>query len=223
MTTKQVNKPVGWGPRPMRDRGVEEYWTPERIAAAKPLPLPKVQAGEGRAEVVKPEGEPESLAPEYPKGHKKGATTAGEIEPRGRGGNPVAAPLEYPYTTCGRLFFTQDDVPSSASASVVGRNLLLTAGHCVFYGKWSKNVMFRPSFPDRIPTDPANQFLYSYEATWTAWTKHNNRAFDYGFIWINEIPGCVGVAGNDVECIDVGQDVGCGGVSGDAESAIQRN
>jgi V8-like Glu-specific endopeptidase len=188
MATKHENKVVGSGPaKAARGRAAEEYWTPERIAAAKPKPLPKVHKGEGQAAEVKPEGEQGSVAPGYPE--DKGESTPQEVEPRGRGGNPVAHPLVWPYTTCGKLFFTQADTPFTASASVVARNVLLTAGHCVFEGEWSQNVMFRPSFPDRVSTDPAYQFSWSYEAAWTGWTQHSNRAFDYGFIWIDNNPG----------------------------------
>jgi len=61
---------------------------------------------------------------------------------------PIESYNNYPYKSAGRLFFeTAPGRTSSCSASSVGNNLLLTAGHCVsgqgrYYSKWS----FCPQF-----------------------------------------------------------------------------
>ena len=54
MADKQENKIVGSGPG-KQAKAMEEYWTPERMAAAKPLPMRKTHKGAEPAE-VKPEG-----------------------------------------------------------------------------------------------------------------------------------------------------------------------
>ena len=134
----------------------------------------------------------------HPLRHRTNRTPGVSAQPRGEselpdlsaGGNPVPRPLTYPYTTCGKLYFTQGGGDFTASASVVAPNILLTAGHCVFDGgAWSQNVTFFPSYPSRSSSDPAYRFSYSYIAAWTAWTQNGNSAYDYGMVWIDNAPG----------------------------------
>ena len=75
------------------------------------------------------------------------------VEPRGTGGQAVAAPLNYPYRTVGKLFFTQGGSGFSGSAAMITPNILLTAGHCVYSGGWSTNVAFYPSYGKRASND----------------------------------------------------------------------
>jgi V8-like Glu-specific endopeptidase len=196
MASKEDNKIVGSGPgstgRKQDAAAVAEYWTPERMAAAIPVPMPKEPKGNApAAETIKPNGQPGKEEPGHPNGSKaeSRAQEAEKFQPRTNGGSAVANPLAYPFTTCGKLFFTQGGKDYSGSASVVAPNVLLTAGHCVYLGGWSSNVAFYPSYPKRGATDPNYRFSYSYEAAWTAWSQHSNRAYDYGFIWIDNDPG----------------------------------
>ena len=163
-----------------------EYWTPERRAAAIPFPHPKGDHGGRKVaafEATIPAGEPGHV----PSGRAKGAQHPrekrdGKID---RGGNAVLHPQEYPYSTCGKLFFTQGGSDFTGSASVVAPNIVLTAGHCLHNnGVWSSNVTFYPSYPLT-----GLHFSYSFEAAWTAWTDGSNQAFDYGLIWIDNDPG----------------------------------
>jgi V8-like Glu-specific endopeptidase len=186
MANKQENRIVGSGPGVGREQEAAEYWTPERMASAIPVPMPKAPEGKATAEAVKPEGKAGSESPGHPKEHKGESRQA---EPHAKGGNAVANPLAYPYTTCGKLFFTQGGSNFTGSAAVVAPNVLLTAGHCVYSGGWSSNVAFYPSYPKRAASDPYYRFNYSYEAAWTGWTQNGNRAYDYGLIWINNDPG----------------------------------
>jgi hypothetical protein len=106
------------------------------------------------------------------------------------GGQPVANPNAFPYSTCGKLFFTQGGQDFSGSAAVVSRNVILTAGHCVHSGSggsWSTNVVFFPSFPRTPPLS----FSYNFLAASQAWTNSGNRAFDYGMLWVDNNPGDV--------------------------------
>jgi hypothetical protein len=164
------------------ESAVEEYWTAERRAAAKPVPPPKAGPGEKRAEAAERPLEPGHSPPKKPQ-------TEREVEVQlAAGGNPVADPTQYPYSTCGKLFFTQGGGSFSGSAAVVSRNVILTAGHCVHAGpggSWSTNMTFYPSYPLK----PGVQFSYNYLAAWTAWTANGNRAFDYGMIWVDANPG----------------------------------
>lgn len=144
----------------------EEYWTPERRAAAQPVPPPipspeeretAEQAGQAAAPST-PSGQAGHLPPSPPPKElqDQGTVSPPEQEAEERqlsvGGNPVSQPLVYPYTTCGKIFFTQGGQDFAGSASVVAPNVLLTAGHCVFGGgAWSTNVAFYPSIRAAAP------------------------------------------------------------------------
>jgi V8-like Glu-specific endopeptidase len=183
MSSTGKNEIVGSKPSPQEAGNQGEYWTPERRAAAKPVPPPKPGPGERRAEAAPAAGEPGNTPPSKPQ--REGERAVVQAAP---GGNPVANPKQYPYSTCGKLFFNQGNQGYSGSAAVISRNVILTAGHCVHQGPggaWSTNVAFYPSYP----LLPAVHFNYKSLAAWTAWTSSGNRAFDYGMIWINENPG----------------------------------
>src|SRR5262245_61240377 len=192
MATYNEHRIVGSAPASKgkdHERAVTDYWTPERMASAIPVPMPKAPKSGAAAEAARPEGESGSTRPSDVKAEGGGKHGASQAEPGAAGGNLVINPLTYPYTTCGKLFFTQGGQNFAGSAAVVAPNVLLTAGHCVFKGGWSSNVAFFPSYPKRSPSDPNYRFTYSYEAAWTAWTQNSNQAFDYGFIWIDNDPG----------------------------------
>ncbi len=157
----------------------EEYWTPERRAAAKPVPMPQVPQGKTAPEIVRPEGEPGRLEPGRPEREHEEPLSATP------GGHPVANPLAYPYRACGKIFFTQAGGGYAGSAALISRNVLLTAGHCVYSGGWSSNFTFYPSYPLR----PTLHFSSVHLAAWTAWTQNGNKAFDYGLAWIDNNPG----------------------------------
>jgi len=183
MATKEKNSIVGsksGSKSSHQERGVHEYWTAERRAAAIPVPLPKTPKGEHLTEKAPPHrGESGHVRPGRPKGKHERAQDSN------LGATSVADPKAYPYSTCGKLFFSQGGNDFAGSASVVAPNVLLTAGHCVYNGGWSTNVAFYPSYP--LP--PGTSFSYSYLAAWTAWTNNGTRAFDYGMIWIDNNPG----------------------------------
>lgn len=162
----------------------EEYWTAERRAQAKPVPPPKAGRGEQQAEpAVAPARNAGHLPPSRPQSEQGEGPTAAAA-----GGNAVANPKVYPYSACGKLFFTQGGNNYAGSACMVARNIILTAGHCVHPGaggSWSTNVVFYPSYP----LSPSTSFSYNYLAARTEWTTNGNRAFDYGMIWVDNNPG----------------------------------
>lgn len=185
MANSNGNQIVGSGPG-VQSEAAQEYWTEERRRAATPVPLP----------IVPPGAAPATKEPEHrgnPGHTEHGIGREQNHEPpvrsRATGGQAVATPLNYPYRTCGKLFFTQGGNGFSGSAAMVAPNVLLTAGHCVYNGGWSTNVAFYPSYGKRASNDPAYKFNYNYVACWTAWNKNNNRAYDYGMVWFDSAPG----------------------------------
>jgi V8-like Glu-specific endopeptidase len=188
MANTEANKIIGSARGASGDpheASIEEYWTEERRAAAKPVPTPKPSTPATEAHDL-PKGEPGHTA--GGPGAEKNPTP--ELSPHGTGGQPVPSPLNYPYRTCGKIYFNQGSGGFSGSASLIAPNVLLTAGHCVIEnGKWSTNMVFYPSYPKRASSDPFYKFNYSYEACWTAWSQNGNSAYDYGMIWIDAGPG----------------------------------
>lgn len=166
-------------------KAVAEYWTEERRKAAKPYPLPKLPAPKTEKLVPLPKGEPGHT----PHGHGSEAAPSPHEAPLGLGGQAVAFPLNYPYRTVGKLFFTQGGAGYSGSAALVAPNVLLTAGHCVYNGGWSTNMSFYPSYGKRAANDPAYHFACGRLACRTSWIQHSDRAHDYGMVWIGAAPG----------------------------------
>jgi V8-like Glu-specific endopeptidase len=190
MANATGNKPIGSARGAGGDRNessAEEYWTEERRAKAKPVPMPK--AGRGERPATKGEVLPKGPPGHTPHSHGEEKKPAPHPEPRGTGGQAVAQPLNYPYRTVGKLFFTQNGSGFSGSATLISPNILLTAGHCVYEGGWSANMTFYPSYGQRAASDPAYKFNWSYEACWTAWSQNGDRAYDYGMVWIDAAPG----------------------------------
>jgi V8-like Glu-specific endopeptidase len=190
MANTNENKPIGSARGTSGDRNElseEEYWTEKRRAGAKPVPMPKAPAQTHPAPEVQeqPKGEPGHT----PSSHGEEKDPSTHPEPRGTGGQAVAQPLNYPYRTVGKLFFTQNGGDFSGSAALISPSILLTAGHCVYEGGWSGNMVFYPSYGKRAASDPAYKFNYSYLACWTAWSQQGNRAYDYGMVWIPNAPG----------------------------------
>lgn len=141
------------------------YWTAERMAAALPS---------GRT--IEADRAPE-LGPAY-------ACPASPYTDR-----VITDNTGYPYRTMGRLFYTDaSGVDHYGSAVVVGRDVILTAGHCLHSdGGWHKNVFF-------IPAYQAGDFPYG--AWWadelhalTGWTYYEWNCRDVGFVVLDQESG----------------------------------
>ncbi|MDB9786828.1 trypsin-like serine protease [Bacteriovoracaceae bacterium] len=87
-----------------------------------------------------------------------------------------------PYESVGKVFFKKDNGNSFVcSGSVIGKNVVLTAGHCISDGEgnWHKNWIFIPQYRgSKLKT----QWHGWYMATFKDW--HSNRGFgrDVGMV-----------------------------------------
>jgi hypothetical protein len=102
------------------DAQLDAYWTPERIASAKPAPMPAVS----RVAAPAPDGQ---------------AITVPGTPGKNRG----------VYETTGRLLFSQNGGDWICSATVVAsnnRSVIATARHCGFNGTTGSNFRFAPSY-----------------------------------------------------------------------------
>jgi hypothetical protein len=148
-----------------RERALR-YWTPQRMASARPLDLVIDRRGETSLRLG-PAARPTAAA-----------SFAGVPEP--------AVP---PYSFNGRLFIRVGDRQGYCSGTAIDsptRQLVLTAGHCVNAGaeqrgnRWYRDLLFVPAFSGAempfgaFPARPGKVFAPPQ------WRFHDNRRFDLG-------------------------------------------
>lgn len=176
-----------------------DYWTPERLKAAKPYPLPSAaepsaaetldslavdderisKSGRGPTVNVKPSNEKLFEPDPLPK-----AAAQTDVDPQSVGtdgayfssSRVLPAPTTqnaYPYRAAGKLFFTGADGKSYiCSASVIRHRMIVTAGHCVYDAKLKKfhsNFRFVPAYHNG--SAPFGTWGYSYVITTSAWAS----------------------------------------------------
>jgi V8-like Glu-specific endopeptidase len=214
MANAAENEPIGSHCGDRNEFSEEGYWTAERRARARPVPLPKVPMPEARGgeqpattgEVL-PKGPPGHFPGQPPPGYGEKMNLAPHLEPGGDTGVPRVAvevphPLNYPYSTVGKLFYTfPNGGKDEGTAAMITPNIALTAGHCIYdkdKGGKAINVEFWPGWGYRKTIDhktkkqiddPAYCFKPSYLAWETAWGRDNNFAYDYAMAWIDAAPG----------------------------------
>lgn len=146
-------------------RRVLRYWTPARMASARPLDLVAGRGGQTRLRA----GRPSPAA---------GASFLA-----------VATPEEPPYSVEGRIFVKQGDLRGYCSGTAIdsaSRQLVLTAGHCVNNGHeggrtiWSQYLEFVPAYT--AGRKPFGAFVAQAGAVYAPqpWSKHGNSDFDLG-------------------------------------------
>jgi hypothetical protein len=140
-------------------RDAERFWTPERLKAAKPLPLPVTGGGKpGPSSGQPPRGRPQAV--KGTTGSLKGPRAGGSVAPpHGGPGGQRKAGVELPWNenfhkyasplaAVGRLFFQESDGRTyTCSGTVVSTNIVLTAAHCVRDGRtgqWNSHWIFYP-------------------------------------------------------------------------------
>jgi V8-like Glu-specific endopeptidase len=161
-------------------RQVERFWTPQRMAAARPLEMTVGRRG----------GADVHLGP------GRGAARASY--------SVVAAPEAAPYAWNGQLFVVQDGEEGFCSATAIdspSRSLVLTAGHCVNTGprhgrpgSWSTYLEFVPGF--NLGAAPFGTFVLSgAPLALPGWTREGNPDFDLGAFLVS--PNAEGVGLED--------------------------
>ncbi len=144
---------------------VLRYWTPARMASARPLDLVAGRGGDTRIRAGRP------------------SPTAGASF------LAVATPEEPPYSVEGRVFVKQGDLRGYCSGTAIdspSRQLVLTAGHCVNNGHeggrtvWSQYLEFVPAYS--AGRAPFGAFVAKRGAVYAPrpWSLHGNNDFDVG-------------------------------------------
>ncbi|MHB9856722.1 trypsin-like serine peptidase [Streptomyces sp. YIM S03343] len=136
---------------------INEYWTPERMAAA----VPEDALAEA-AEIPAPRAE------------LPGAFKTTLVQ------NPADSPY---YRRAGVLFYVRDGVDLQGSASAITHNGILTAAHCLYGSTVRKYITkgaYVPGYKDL--REPLGRWpLFGQPVVPDAWKADVNRAWDYGF------------------------------------------
>jgi len=102
---------------------------------------------------------------------------------------PTDARLSYPYSTVGKLFFTQPGVGNFVcSAAVLRPRIILTAGHCLHRGSggnagFFSNFLFVPAFHQGQA--PYQTWDWSFAVTTVGWNSSNGNvpnSADFGIL-----------------------------------------
>jgi V8-like Glu-specific endopeptidase len=163
------------------------YWTPERMAAAKPMPLLKPDSRRpdlgvapdsgGRGVRIDPDGSRDTGA--------ASVTPADAYTyPFPYTGRQVENVLykKYPYKSIGKIFGVMAGSPYSCSgASVVSspKQVVYTAGHCVTdgAGNWATSLVFVPAYRNNVA--PFGSFAASGGPwTLTGWSQGGDESYD---------------------------------------------
>src|SRR6201996_4562753 len=150
-------------------RQVERFWTPQRMAAARPLEMTVGRSGHADVHLGR---------------HPLLATASYSLVP---------TPETPPFAWNGRLFVVQNGEEGFCSATAIdspSRSLVLTAGHCVNTGpeggkpgKWSTELEFVPGF--NLGTAPYGTFaLEGTPRALPGWTTEGNPDFDLGAFFV---------------------------------------
>lgn len=159
---------------------VEEYWTPERIETAEPIPMPTVYLPQHllrlldrNTEALRDESAPIISEPMPPDADGDDAV------PTASGFNTrlVANMAQYPYAVIGKWFMTFGGRNFVGTGWVIGERTVFTAGHCVFdkNSGWASNVLFRAQFNNGAHV---GEWALPSLASLRGWTQNEDFVYD---------------------------------------------
>ena len=168
-----------------------QYWTPERMRAAAPYPMPTAHIT-GPAAKKQAVGVPGRVSGLTPAGAVSGAAAT---QPAVTGGftypypytrfavYPATLRTSFPLSVNGKLFFTQNGggyVCSATSVIAPSRTRVWTAGHCVAdgAGHFDTAAVFVPAYNNG--TAPFGSFAATGFTTSTAWLNTYDLSVDFG-------------------------------------------
>ncbi|PHP53706.1 hypothetical protein BW737_000900 [Actinomyces ruminis] len=185
------------------NQDVIDYWTPERMAQAKPVDVvaDPEQLAEAEASVLaSAEGEAGATDPVQPSDDVLAqAEAAGvfdeDLQTRTAESDEetlvVAPPVTNFSVTNGKLFFEgyekNNGYCSASALNTPTRRVIITAGHCVYYqGSWSQNVVFVPAYDGRnADPDPVGIWTARTLRTFNSWINDADLSHDVGVITLN--------------------------------------
>lgn len=192
----------------------QRHWTAERINQVVGLELP---LGDGRGQTggsgVRPGGRPQAVgaparrsaivAPRKGRRGRPGGTRSSAIRPR-HPNAPITNWSSHGYGTAraaipaaGRIFFTSGGRNNVCSGTLVQRNIVMTASHCLRNpgraGAWSANVAFAPGVYGA--SRPYGTFAARRLVVTNEWVASGDYSMDYAFIVLS--PNAAGYHAGD--------------------------
>ena len=179
---------VGVAGRTNADQALRRFWTAERMKNA-PMYRPVTPPGAGRRNggnggLDRPDGPARAVRPAAPTATTMQQKTA---RPGFSWSGSLTTP---PATTTGRVFFTlADGQPAWCSGSAVsseGKDMVITAGHCVHDGAggtWHGNWIFVPGY--RNGSAPYGIWTARILDTTDSWYFHSDVRGDLGVAIVN--------------------------------------
>ena len=150
-------------------KSIVDYWTPERMASAKPI----------RPMISKRDRNPFIKKNENNNAERILAPSA--VSPKIRSQNPSAA---------GRAFFVMNGQNYACSGSVVNaanRDMVVTAGHCVYdttTKTWATNWVFIPHYENG--EDPFGTYVWREIAAPELWQEKADYNYDVAVVLMNQ-------------------------------------
>jgi len=165
-------------------RSADNYWTAERLRAAKPMPEPEV-SDEEREQTPSPDSlaNPENettfiLEPSRSEPEESAAWAQGQPE--------EANVNQRPFWNAGKLFFSAPDGDFNCTAQFVGhKRVLMTAAHCIRdhkTGAWYKNFVFYQRYKNNSWDKSFQTRCMAVWSDWVTGTDKQNWSKDYGFL-----------------------------------------
>ena len=156
-------------------------WSAAEMRAALPL--------DGAGAAISPR-----LRPNADRPAARAAAASGyarRLAKQAQAAKPVAGEQEAPLSAHGRIFFEKADtgLAYSCSGTVVRsrkRNLVFTAGHCVYdlaAGDFNQRITFVPAYRDGAA--PFGQFVATYTLTSSGWIAGSGSGYDIGAILVD--------------------------------------
>lgn len=138
---------------------IADYWTPARLAAARPLE--GVVSRTGRLSIRRA-----AASARFP------FTSS-----------PVLTPQTAPYSATGKLFATDSGGDFNCSGTAIrsaNQSVVFTAAHCLYKRRYgvSRNIVFIPAY-DAL-SQPFGKWTYDRLFVFSQWSLHRDDAFDYG-------------------------------------------
>jgi hypothetical protein len=176
------------------------YWTPERMANAKPADIKTARMNSSEVSVgaAKPDGPAVTVEPAAP----AGGAPADASSPVATAAAAVPRPYtNLPDSTIGKVFFTKASggnfVCSGTAVNSKNKAEVDTAGHCVADNvshKFHRNWIFVPAYASTgtsSTTGPYGKWTANRLVTTSAWINNSTAQFkeDYGAVVVNRLSG----------------------------------
>ena len=148
-----------------------EFWTPQQLQDAQPMPLPVV--------------DPSTLGPTDPAEPYSGASRSGAAKgPRNQDSGVSGNASMEPLSRAGKLFFNKGGKGWVCSAQFIAPGILITAAHCVrddVTGQWYTNILYKHGYFRGQGISFSSQCALTYNG-WVSRDETKKWVWDYAMI-----------------------------------------